>query len=189
MASGRLRETILRETGPADAAALARVYAHAVRHGIGTFEETPPLPAEMERRRLEAHGYGLPHLVAVDASGEVLGFAYGSPFRTRWGYRWTAETTVYVDPVAQGRGVGSLLVGGLVSRCEAMGLRQLIGVIGGSENAASLAVHARHGFVHAGLLPHVGVKFGRWIDVVFMRRDLNGGGADIPTAPGLPLAR
>ena len=182
-------ETSLRETGPADAPALARVYAHAVLHGVGTFEETPPPPAEMERRRAEAAGYGLPHLVAVDRADEVLGFAYASPFRTRWGYRWTAETTVYVDPAAQGRGVGSRLLGELVARCEALGLRQLVGVIGGSQNAASIAVHARHGFVHAGLLPCAGAKFGRWIDVVLMRRELNGGGADMPTSPGLPLAR
>lgn len=179
----------LRETTPADAAALARVYADAVLHGVGTFEETPPQPREMERRRGEVAAYGLPHLVAVDSGGEVLGFGYCSPFRTRWGYRWTAETTLYVDPAAQGRGVGGRLLGELVARCEAMGLRQLVAVVGGSENAASIAVHARHGFVHAGLLPHVGVKFGRWIDVVFMRRDLNGGGADIPSTPGLPLAR
>ena len=179
----------LRETGSADAPALARVYAHAVLHGIGTFEETPPPPAEMERRRGEAAGYGLPHLVATGPGGEVLGFGYCSPFRTRWGYRWTAETALYVDPDAHGCGVGGRLLAELVARCEAMGLRQLIAVVGGSENAASIAVHARHGFVCAGVLPHVGVKLGRWVDVVLMRRDLNGGARDIPAGPGLPLAR
>ena len=179
----------LRETTPDDAPSLARIYADAVLNGVGTFEETPPDPAEMERRRAEVAHYGLPHLVAEGADGQVLGFAYASPFRTRWGYRWTAETTVYVDPEAHGRGVGGRLLAEVAARCEALGLRQLIGVIGGSENAASIAVHARCGFQPAGLLPHVGVKLGRWVDVVLMRRDLNGGGNDMPAAPGLPLPR
>ena len=186
MSQGAVR---LRDTTADDATALARIYADAVLHGIGTFEETPPTPDEMERRRAEVAGYGLPHLVAEDAQERVLGFAYASPFRTRWGYRWTAETTVYVDPQAHGRGVGGRLLAEVVARCEGLGLRQLIGVIGGSENAASIAVHARCGFQPAGLLPHVGVKLGRWVDVVLMRRDLNGGGNDMPAAPGLPLPR
>lgn len=179
----------LRDTTPADAPALARIYADAVLHGIGTFEETPPPPAEMERRREDVAGYGLPHLVAASGAGEVLGFAYAGPFRTRIGYRWTAETTVYVDPSAHGRGVGSALVGEVVRRCEALGLRRLIAIVGGSENAGSLAVHARHGFVGAGAIPAAGVKFGRWIDIVILHRDLNGGAADVPASPGLPFPR
>ena len=177
----------LRETTADDADSLARIYAHAVLHGVGTFEETPPPPAEMERRRAEVAGYGLPHLVAQDDAGGVLGFAYAGPFRTRAGYRWTAETTVYVAPQAHGRGVGGALLGEVVARCEALGLRQLIAVIGGSDNAGSVAVHARHGFERTGILPHVGVKFGRWVDVVLMRRDLNGGASDVPATAGLPF--
>ena len=180
---------ILRETTPTDAQALARIYADAVLHGVGTFEETPPPPAEMERRRGEVAAYGLPHLVALDATGEVTGFAYAGPFRTRIGYRWTAETTVYVDPTAHGRGVGSALVGEVVRRCEVLDLRRLIAIVGGSENAGSLAVHERHGFVRVGVIPAAGVKFGRWIDVVILQRELNGGAADVPTSAGLPFPR
>ena len=179
----------LRETTPADAPALARIYAHAVLHGIGTFEETPPAPAEMERRRGEVAGWGLPHLVACDAAGAVVGFACAAPFRTRVGYRWTAETSIYVDPAAQGTGVGAALLGAVVRRCEALGLRRLVAVVGGSENAASLAVHARHGFAPAGAIPGAGVKFGRWVDVVILHRALNGGAADLPDGPGLPFPR
>ncbi len=179
----------LRETTPADAPALARIYADAVLHGVGTFEETPPNPAEMERRRCDVIGYGLPHVVACDDSGKVAGFAYAGPFRTRAGYRWTAETTVYVDPSAHGRGVGSALIGEVVRRCEMLGLRRLIAIVGGAENAGSLAVHASHGFVRAGVIPAAGLKFGRWIDVVVLHRDLNGGAVGVPPTPGLPFPR
>ncbi|MBE7218818.1 MAG: N-acetyltransferase [Caulobacteraceae bacterium] len=165
------------------------MYADAVLHGVGTFEETPPPPAEMERRRAEVIGYGLPHLVACEPAGEVLGFAYAGPFRTRTGYRWTAETTVYVDPTAKGRGVGSALLGEVVARCEALGLRRLIAIVGGAENAGSLALHGRHGFTRTGVVEAAGVKFGRWIDIVILARDLNGGAADMPTTPGLPFPR
>ena len=178
----------LRPSRADDAAALARIYAHAVLHGVGTFEEAPPPAAELAQRRLAVIGHGLPHLVAEDGRG-VLGFACAAPFRTRAGYRYTAETSVYVDPGAQGEGVGAALLSQVVSACEALGVRRLIAVIGGAQNAGSIALHARAGFVHAGVLPAAGFKFGGWIDVVMMQRALGDGCAGAPPTPGLTLGR
>ena len=177
---------IVRATEPRDAAGLAEVYADAVLHGLGTFEEAPPSPAEMEARRAKVAGYGLPHLVAEDG-GRVLGFAYAGPFRPRPAYRFTAEDTVYVHPGAKGRGVGRALLAEVVARCEAMGLRQLVALVGDSGNAASIRLHEALGFERAGLLPGVGHKHGRWVDVVWMRLELNGGAASAPGAAGLDL--
>ena len=177
---------MIRPTEGRDAAALAEIYGDAVLHGAGTFEEAPPSPAEMEARRLRVVALGLPHLVA-EAEGQVLGFAYAGPFRWRAAYRYTAEDSVYVRPQAKGRGVGRALLSALVGACETRGLRQLVALIGDAENVASIGLHAAQGFEHCGLLPAVGFKHGRWLDVVWMRRALNGGDVRPPDAPGLSL--
>ena len=177
---------MIRDTAPADAAALAEIYADAVLHGLGTFEEAPPSPAEMERRRGGVLRCGLPHLVA-ERDGRVAGFAYASPFRARPAYRFTAEDTVYVHPQAKGRGVGRELLQALVTRCEALGLRQLVAVVGDSGNAGSIGLHAALDFEHAGVLPALGFKHGRWVDVVLMSRALNGGSTRPPDSSGLVL--
>ena len=177
----------VRATRPQDAEALAEIYAHAVLHGVGTFEESPPSPAEMEARRLRVAAQGLPHLVA-ERDGRVAGFAYAAPFRARPAYRFTAETTVYVRADMQGRGVGREMLGAVVEACEAMGLRQLLAVVGDSGNAASLGLHAAAGFRRVGVLEAVGFKHGRWLDAVCMQREINGGAALPPSGSGLVLS-
>lgn len=177
----------VRATEPRDAEAIAAIYADAVLHGVGTFEETPPPPAEMEARRLKVVAHGLPHLVA-ERDGQVAGFAYAGPFRPRPAYRFTAEDTVYVRPEMQGRGVGRALLEAVVDRCRSLGLRQLIALIGDSDNAGSIALHRVAGFHHVGVLSAVGYKHGRWLDAVWMQRELNGGAAIAPEGSGLVLA-
>jgi L-amino acid N-acyltransferase YncA len=177
----------VRDATPEDAAALAAIYGHHVLHGVGTFEETPPSPDEMVRRQDVVRALGLPYLVA-EAEG-VLGFAYASAFRPRAAYRYTAEDSVYVAPGHIGRGVGQALVREVVGRCEAMGLRQLVAVIGGSENSASIGLHRSLGFEMKGVMPGLGFKHGRWVDVVWMQKALNAGVAEPPSGAGLDLGR
>src|SRR5690606_34863819 len=119
---------------PTDAEALAAIYGHHVMHGFGTFEEAPPSPEEMEARRRAVTDYGLPHLVAEEA-GRVLSFAYAGPVRTRAAYRFTVEDSVYVAPDAVGKGVGKAVLSEVLSACEQAGLRQVVAVIGDSQNA------------------------------------------------------
>jgi phosphinothricin acetyltransferase len=177
---------MIRPAVPADAEALAEIYAHAVRHGLGTFEETPPSPVEMEARRAKVVGYGLPYLVE-ERDGVVAGFAYAGPFRLRAAYRYTVEDSVYIHPDHQGAGVGKVLLRAVIDRCEALGLRQMLAVIGDSGNAGSIGLHRALGFTDAGVLPAVGYKHGRWVDVVLMSLALNGGQTSAPDAPGLTL--
>lgn len=176
----------VREATPADATALAAIYGHHVLNGVGTFEETPPGPEEMTHRLEAVRALHLPYLVAEAEEG-VLGFAYAAAFRPRAAYRYTAEDSVYVAPGHMGRGVGRALVGEIVARCEAMGLRQLIAVIGGSENTASIGLHRALGFELKAVMPAVGFKHGRWVDIVWMQRILNAGAAAPPSGPGLDL--
>jgi len=177
---------IVRAATPADAQALADIYGHHVLHGLGTFEETPPTAAEMDARRQAVAGHGLPWLVA-EAEGRVLGFAYAAPFRPRAAYRYTVEDSIYVAADAQGRGVGKAALGAVLSACEAMGLRHVVAVIGDSGNAGSIALHRALGFEHRGVGAGLGFKHGRWVDIVWMQKALNGGMGREPDAPGLRL--
>ncbi len=175
---------IPRDATPEDAAALAAIYGHHVLHGLGTFEEIPPDAAAMAGRLATVRAVGLPYLVAEQAGG-LLGFAYASPFRTRAAYRFVAEDSVYVAEGQAGRGVGKALLGAVLERCATLGVRQMIAVVGDSENAASLGLHRSLGFEVRGVMPAVGFKHGRWVDIVMLRKALNGGETLPPSGPGL----
>lgn len=162
------------------------IYADAVLHGLGTFEEQPPGSDELWRRAQAVLSHGLPWLVA-EADGRVLGYAYAAPFRPRAAYRYTAEDTVYVAPDAKGRGVGRVLLTAVIEACERQGLRRLVAAVGDTGNAASIRLHEVCGFEHAGVLPAVGFKHGRWVDVVWMQRTLGPGDASTPDQAGLRL--
>ena len=87
-------------------------------------------------------------------------------------YRYTVEDSIYIDPAEIGRGLGKLLMSELIAACEKAGARQMIAVIGDSENIASVRLHERFGFRHAGVFRAVGFKFDRWLDTVLMQREL-----------------
>jgi L-amino acid N-acyltransferase YncA len=175
---------IVRAAAETDLDAIAAIYGHHVLNGLGTFEETPPSVEDMAARKAGVDALGLPYLVADDG-GDVLGYAYAAPFRTRAAYRFTVEDSVYVAPGAMGRGVGKALMGRLIDACEAMGLRQMLAVIGDSGNAGSIRLHRAMGFEQTGITPGLGYKFGRWVDVVWMQRRLSGGEGHSPPGSGL----
>jgi len=167
---------LLRDSGLADVAACAEIYREAVRNGTGTFELDEPDDAEMARRRDAILAQGLPWLVA-ERGGQVLGYAYANQFRPRRAYRFCVEDSIYLAPAARGQGVGRLLLAELVARCERLGIRQMLAVIGDADNKGSIAVHQACGFAHSGVFQAAGWKFERWLDVVMMQRRL-GTGAD-----------
>lgn len=164
----------LRPSRPDDLPAVQAIYAHAVTRGTGTFELEPPDLGEMERRREAVLAAGWPWLVA-ERGGQVLGYAYAAPFRPRPAYRYCLEDSIYLAEAARGQGIGRLLLAELVARCEALGARQMLAVIGDSSNAGSIGVHRTLDFEHVGLLKAAGWKFGRWLDVVLMQRALGTG--------------
>ncbi len=176
----------IRPATEADAAAVAAIYGHHVLHGFGTFEEEPPSDTEMAGRIGAVLGRGLPYLVAEE-DGAVIGFAYAGPFRPRAAYRYTVEDSVYIAPGAIGKGVGKALVAQVIARCEALGLRQMIAVIGDSGNAGSIGLHRSLGFQDAGIGKAFGYKHDRWVDVVWMQRALNEGSDAPPSAAGIDL--
>src|SRR5215471_3016081 len=154
-----------------DVAQIAAIYGYHVLHGLASFEEVPPDVDELASRRRDILARGLPHLVA-ERSGRVLGYCYAGPYRTRSAYRFTVEDSIYIDQTEAGRGLGRTLLTALLDRCAELGYRQMIAVIGGSDTWPSIRLHAALGFTRTGLLPAVGFKFGRWVDIVLMQRAL-----------------
>jgi phosphinothricin acetyltransferase len=163
-----------------DIPSIQAIYAHHVALGLGSFEEQAPPVEEMRRRFHEIAGGGFPYLVA-EFGDAVLGYGYCTLYRTRSAYRYAVEDSVYVRHDSAGRGVGKALLADLIVRCEALGYRQIIAVIGDSANAGSIGLHASQGFLRAGTLRSVGFKLGRWVDSVFMQRPL-GDGDGLPPA-------
>ena len=172
---------ILRPSTAADLPAITRIYGHAVQHGTGTFELDAPDEAEMARRREAVLGNGLPWLVA-ERGESVLGYAYANHFRPRRAYRFCLEDSIYLDPAAQGQGVGRILLAEMLSQCEARGARQVLAVIGDSANAGSIGVHRSCGFEPTGVFKSAGWKFDRWLDVVLMQKALGQGSSTAPAA-------
>ena len=173
---------LIRPSLDADIPLITAIYGQQVLQGTGTFELEPPPAEEMARRRADVLAKGLPWLVA-EAHGEVIGYALANTFRPRPGYRFTLEDSIYISADARARGVGRLLLAELLARCEALGHRQMLAVIGDSANTASIALHRALGFVHCGTLPSVGWKFDQWRDVVMMQRALGPGDRSLPATP------
>ena len=179
-----MSKLLIRPSTESDLSAISAIYADAVLHGTGTFELEAPDVAEMARRRGDVLAKGLPWIVA-ERSHQVLGYAYASHFRPRRAYRFCLEDSIYLRPDARGLGLGRLLLAELVARCEALGARQMLAVIGDSANAGSIGLHTALGFAHAGVLRSAGWKFGRWLDVVMMQRSLGAGDRQVATEGAL----
>jgi L-amino acid N-acyltransferase YncA len=169
----------IRDAMPEDAPAIAAIYAHHVLHGTGTFEEEPPPDADLAARiaRVQAAGHAW---ILVEEEGRVLGYGYYNNFHPRSAYRHTAEDSIYVRDDVRGQGVGKALVAELLGRAEAEGFRQMVAVIGDSDNVGSIGLHLSLGFRQAGMLKAVGLKFGRWVDVVYMQKALGEGDRSVP---------
>ncbi|MCK9913615.1 N-acetyltransferase family protein [Microbacteriaceae bacterium K1510] len=163
----------------ADIPVITRIYAHAVQHSTATFELEPPTEAEMTKRLQALLDGKFPYFVA-EIDGQVAGYAYAALFRPRPAYRFTVEDSIYIAPEMHRRGIGKALLVKLIDVCTAMGFRQMIAVIGDSDQAGSIGVHQACGFEPAGNLRNVGWKFGKWLDTPMMQLALGPGATTGP---------
>ncbi|MBB3274485.1 MULTISPECIES: GNAT family N-acetyltransferase [Pseudoxanthomonas] len=170
----------IRDATEADIPAIAALYAEEVRERVATYEYDVPDEAEMAQRMRAVQAAGYPYFVA-ERDGRFAGYAYASSYRSRIGYRWTVEDTVYIVPEHQGQGVGKALLQRLIDACEASGFRQMIAVIGEPANGASVALHEKLGFRTVGVFQGLGRKHGRWLDTVQMQRALGAGDGAAPS--------
>lgn len=176
----------LRDAVPADLPAIVEIYRDCVLHGTASYELTPPDRAEMQSRFDAIRSKSYPYIAAESEEGALLGYAYVSAFRPRPAYRWVVEDSIYLAAKARGKGIGKVLLKELLLRCETLGFRQMIAVIGGA-SPASVALHHGLGFELTGTLKGTGFKHGKWQDTVLMQLALGDGAEthpDFTTYPG-----
>ncbi|MET9129043.1 GNAT family N-acetyltransferase [Streptomyces antibioticus] len=165
--AGTVKATVtVRPARAEDGAAVLAIRNHAIEHSTALWTETPQTPAE-GALWLAAHLERGSAFVA-EAGGEVVGFAVYGPWRQYDGYRHTVENSVYVREGRHGLGVGSALMAVLVGAAREAGHHVMIAGIE-SGNEASARLHERFGFRVVGVIPEVGTKFGRWLDLTLMR--------------------
>lgn len=172
---------LIRPSTEQDIPAITTIYGHHVLHGTGTFEIDPPSQQEMTARRADVLAKGLPYLV-VEEAGQVLGFAYCNWFKPRPAFRFSAEDSIYMVPIAHRQGLGRALLAELCARAERAGVRKLIAVIGDSANTASVGLHQTLGFTSVGTIAACGWKFERWLDIVLMEKPLGLAHSQAPSA-------
>jgi phosphinothricin acetyltransferase len=168
--AGARASIALRPAAAADLVAINDLYNHYVRTSTCTYQEEPD-SIEDRRSWFEHHDVRhYPILVACLGSGdgELAGWGSLSPFRPRSAYRFAVEDSVYVRHDLHGRGIGSRLLGELIDRARRGGFRTIVAGID-AEQAASVTLHAKFGFVTTAHLKQVGIKYGRWLDVYYMQ--------------------
>jgi L-amino acid N-acyltransferase YncA len=159
----------LRAARPEDAPALLAIYRPFVESTAISFEKAPPSVDEFAARVAKALSKWQ-WLVAVEGS-EILGYAYGSTHRERFGYRLSVEVSAYVDPRHQRRGIGRALYDHLFDDLAALGYCNAYAGIT-LPNAGSVALHEGVGFERIGVFPRIGYKLGSWHDVAWYHRAL-----------------
>ena len=160
----------IRNARKEDAGVIARIYNPFILESVVTFEELAVTEGEIARRMNEITSAGYPYLVA-ETQNEVAGYAYASQWRSRSAYRYTAESTVYLDPIYAGKGIGNALYKDLIERLQTMGIHVVMGVIT-LPNPPSIALHEKLGFKKTAHFVEVGYKFGRWLDVGYWQLNL-----------------
>jgi phosphinothricin acetyltransferase len=154
-----------------DCPAILEIYNEAVLTTTASYD-VEPRTLEHRLAWFDDHtrkGYGM--FVAEDAD-QVVGWSSLSPFHDRFGFRYTAENSIYVAAARRGQGIGALLFPPLLDSAHEKKLHSLIAAIDAS-NAASLRLHARFGFTQVGHFREVGHKFDRWLDVLYLQRMLS----------------
>ena len=162
---------LIRDASPADAGAIAAIYNDAVRHTTAILMEGEVDAANRAQWMEARQSLGYPVLVA-EAEGAVIGYAAFGDWRPFDGFRGTVENSVYVAPEARGQGVAQALLAALIPRARACGKHVIVAAIT-SENAASLRLQEKLGFVETARMPEVGQKFGRWLELVFLQLRLD----------------
>lgn len=164
--------TEIRDATASDAAGIVEIYNHAVLHSTAIWNEKTVDIANRIAWMAERQKMGYPVLVAVNTQQQVLGYASFGDWRAFDGYRHTVEHSVYVHPNAQRGGVGKALMQALIVHAQQRGKHVMVAAIEAG-NAPSIALHRQLGFCQTGHMPQVGIKFGRWLDLVWMQLQLD----------------
>lgn len=165
-------EYSIRDATEQDLPHVLEIYNHYVKNSSVTFDEKAMTLAQLRRKFAKTAERRIPFIVAENPAGQVLGFAYVYPWKEKAAYRFTVENSIYLGPAATGKGLGRALLGELIERSRAAGLKEMIAVIADKGAEASIALHAEFGFKETGHMGRVGYKFDRWLGTVFMEKSL-----------------
>ncbi len=159
---------MIRAATTEDADAILQIYSYYVLSTHSTFELAPPTLNSMEDK-IEQSRYGW---LVAELEENVVGYAYATQWKPREAYSKTVETSIYLDPEVQGRGLGTKLYQKLLEGLQSEGYHSLLAGIS-LPNEASIKLHEKLGFQKVGQLKEVGFKFDRWIDVGYWELILN----------------
>ncbi len=177
----RLRKTVapeapfdftLRDAVAADLPYVQEIYNHYVANSTVTFDEDPMTLAEWRDKFAYLGTLGMPFLVAVSPTQQILGYALVAPWKQKRAYRYTVENSIYLGPAATGKGLGRVLLAALIERSADAGLKEMIAVIADQGAEGSLALHREFGFREIGRMGRVGYKFERWLGIVMLQLSL-----------------
>ncbi len=162
----------IRPAERADMADVREIYNYYVTNSVVTFDEKRWTHAQWVEKFDYLRKLGLPFLVAVSPSGQILGYGLVSPWTGKSGFRYTVENSIYLGQAATGKGLGRALLEALITACEELGIREMVAVISDKGADASIALHERLGFVEVGRMGRVGHKFGRWLGTIYLQKHL-----------------
>ena len=165
-------EYSIRPAVPEDLPHIREIYNHYVMNSTVTFDETPMTIAGLRKKFAAVQKLGFPYIVAVSPSGQILGYAYVYPWKEKAAYRYTVENSIYLGPASTGKGLGKVLLGELITRSKAAGVKEIIAVIADKGADGSIKIHKDYGFKDIGHMGKVGFKFGRWLGTYMMQKSL-----------------
>lgn len=165
-------EFAIRDAVPSDLPSIRAIYNHYVLNTVVTFDEEEMTLRAARHKFTSVRRLGMPYIVAVSPTKQILGYAYVFPWKEKAAYRYTVENSIYLGPASTGKGLGRALLGALIERSREAGLKEIIAVIADGGAEASIALHKEFGFVEGGHMGKVGFKFGRWIGTILMQKSL-----------------
>ena len=167
-----MAEITLRKATSSDIQQITEIYNYYIVNSVVTFDIEKSTTDSWQEKLDYLETLDLPFIVAERGLGNILGFAYVSPWRQKAAYRRTVEDTIYLRPAAIGKRIGTKLLAELIERSRAAGVREIVAVISDKGADPSIALHEAFGFKRQGHLAKVGFKFNRWLGTVLLQKSL-----------------
>ncbi|HEV7567082.1 MAG TPA: GNAT family N-acetyltransferase [Microbacteriaceae bacterium] len=165
-------EYSIRDAVAADLPYVREIYNHYVANSTVTFDEDAMTLREWKSKFAYLTKLGMPFIVAASPNGQILGYALVSPWKQKKAYRFTVENSIYLGAASTGKGLGPVLMGELIARSKAAGLKEMIAVIADKGAEASIKMHEDFGFTEIGRMGRVGFKFDRWLGTILLQKSL-----------------
>ncbi|WP_174845414.1 GNAT family N-acetyltransferase [Cryobacterium sp. Hh11] len=165
-------EYTMREVRATDLPHIREIYNYYVANSTVTFDEDAMTLPEWRDKFYYLNKQGMPFIVAVSPAGQILGYALVAPWKQKKAYRFTVENSIYLGAASTGKGLGRELLGELIKRSKAAGLKEIIAVIADQGAEASIKLHRDFGFEEIGRMGKVGFKFERWLGTILLQKSL-----------------